>query len=234
MARNYGFENFPTGNPPAAYKWEDFVTDEALTEFVATAIASGTNVVGDTDVGGVARLSGAATTDDSGCELQRDAAWLALPLGKTLRFETRIRFGETTSVLMPTQSDFFAGIGTLDASIIASAPTNGIYFRKDDGDDLLDLVVRVAGADSVSSLGAFTVAKDVWYRLGFMVTVDSVTSGKGTVTFYVDGTSYGSFTLATGLPLVASMMSEFVAFQTGDALGTKYVDIDYIGAEITR
>lgn len=232
MPKNYMFENFPTGNPPACIVSRDFMTDEDLTEFVATAIASGTNAVIDTEPCGVARLSGVATTDDSGCELQYDAGGVALSLSQTIKFSTRVRFGESTSTDMPTQCDFYTGICTLDTSIIASAPTNGIYFRKDDGDDYIDLVIRTAAADVIVATAAATAVKDTWMRLEIQIVMNA-TSGSGTVTFYKDGTTIGSFN-TTSLPASTSIMSMFSAFQTGNNLGTKYVDIDWIAVEQTR
>ena len=230
---NYLFTNFPYSNPPVAYKACDFMTDEDLTEFVATAISSGSASVIDTDVYGCARLTAAATTDDSGVEVQRDAAWIALATSKRIRYETRVRFGESTSTDMPTQCDFFAGIATLDTSIIASAPTNGIYFRKDDGDDYLDIVIRTGGSDVAAVTAVASLSKDVWYRLSIDIQMDS-SSGVGAVTFYLDGTAKYSATFASGLPASTSMMAEFVAFQSGNALGTKYLDVDYIVAEVQR
>lgn len=230
---NYFFKNFPTGNPPAVHNVHDFLTDEELTEFVATAISSGTSAVIDTEVGGVLRLSGAATTDDSGNEVQQDAGWVLLVTDKRIKFSARVRFGESTSTNMPTQSDFFCGIATLDTSIIASAPTNGIYFRKDDGDDYLDVVIRTGAAEITAIPAVYTLSKDVWYRLEIDIQMGA-SSGVGTVTFYVDGTAKYSATYAAGLPASTSAMSKFCAFQTGAADGTKYVDLDWLAVEVQR
>jgi hypothetical protein len=234
MANNYPFENFPTGSPPAFLWTKDFTSDEDLTEGVATLIASGTAVVTDTVVGGAMRLSGAATTDDSGAEFQEDAAAFALSLGARIRFEARVMFDETTSTDVETQSDFFVGFGALDTSIIASAPTNGLYFRKDDGDANIDVIIRTAGTDALVATPVATIVSDTWYRFGIDVQVDSTTSGKGTVTFYINGTSVGSHTFVSGLPATTTLMAPFVAFQSGNATGTKWVDVDYINMEQTR
>jgi hypothetical protein len=224
-------DNFPTGAPSWSEKVNDFLTDEELTEFVVGAISSGAGTVLDTVRHGAAQLAAAATTDDSGVEMQDDAGWIALELGKRVMFEARVKLVESTSTDVEVQSDMFVGISALDASIIASAPTDGIYFRKDDGDALLDCVIRSGSADLTVSLGAASLSSATWYRLGIDVQMDPSTANKGTVTFYVDGSAKVSLTV-TGLPTV--LMGRHACFQSGNALGTKSLQVDYIAAKQQR
>jgi hypothetical protein len=227
------FENFPQ-RPARFGLWADFLSAWSAAAFTASLAATGTAAVIDTEVGGALRLSGAATTDDSGVNHQATNAGFGLILGKEILYLTRVRFGESTSVDMPTQCDFAAGLSVLDTTILASAPTAGIYFRKDDGDALLDVVIRGASAEVGVVTGVYSVVKDVWYELAIRISPDPSTSGKGSVTFYVDGTQVASLS-ASSLPMAsASMLAPFVSFLSGNALGTKYVDVDFYGAEQLR
>jgi hypothetical protein len=227
------FENFPQ-TPSSFGLWADFTSAGMASAFTSTLAASGTATVLSTEPGGAIRLSGAATTDDSGVNYQATHSGFGLVLGKEILFACRARFGESTSTDMPTQCEFAAGLSVQDTTTIASAPTDGIYFRKDDGDNLLDCVVRAGSAEVGLSTGAFTMAKDTWYSFAIRVTPDPSTSGKGTVTFYVDGASVASIQISS-LPMAASaMFAPFAAFLSGNNLGTKYVDLDYLGAQQAR
>ena len=224
------FDNFPS--IPSGSGWStDFMSDEDITEMVVTAIAGGGATVLDTTQHGILSIAALATTDNCGAECQLDAGNVALTLGKNLKFMCRFKVDETTSTNVDVQSDVYIGVGTIDTSIIASAPTAGIYFRKDDDDAYLDCIVRSASADVATSIGAFTIVRATWYTLAFEVAMDSSTANKGTVTFYVDGTQVASVTNSS---LPSTIMSPFAAFQTGDATGTKRCDVDFIAFYQTR
>lgn len=225
------FDGFP--NKPATFGvFEDFL--KPVTGWTATAIASGTAALRDDITGGAIRLSGAATTDDSGVNYQATNSGFGLELGKSVQFLARFRFGESTSSNMPDQSDLWLGLANVDTSVVASAPTAFIGFRKDDGDALLDCVIRGAGAEVAVVLGAATLAKNVWYEVAIQVTPDPTTSGRGSVTYWLNGTQIASITVAA-LPMsAASILTPVCAFQSGDNTGTKFLDLDYIGAQEVR
>jgi hypothetical protein len=227
------FENFP--NKPSRFGlFADFLNAGDAAGFSSFTYASGSAAVINTEVGGALRLSGNAATDDSGINHQATNAAFGLVQGKDLVYLARVRFGETTSTDMPVQCDCAAGLATLDTSIIASPPTAGIYFRKDDGDDLLDCVVRAGGLDIGLSLGVMSVAKDTWYELAIKISPDPSVSGRGNVTFYVDGQQKAGLSLSTLAMASTSMLAPFVAFLSGNNLGTKFCDVDYYGAEQVR
>lgn len=227
------FENFPSA-PGYFGHWADFTSAGAADCFTATLIASGTAAVIDTVVGGALRLSGAATTDNSGVNHQLTNAAYGLVLAKEIQYEARVRFGESTSANVVTESDMYAGLSTLDTSIVISNPTNGIYFRKDDGDTNLDCIVRFGSTDVGTAIAAATVAVDTWYVLSIRITCDSVTSGKATITFYLDGTQIASMSLSSLTMAASAMMAPMCCFLTGDGTGTKYLDVDYYGAQQQR
>lgn len=224
------FDNFPY-LPLRSGVWVDFFSDEDIAQFVFTATASGTFAVLDTTRHGVGRITGLATTDDCGGEAQVDAASYALELGKTLRFLCRFKLDETTSTDVDLQSDLIIGLATLDTSLIASAPTNGIYINKVDGSALVDCYARASGANVGTAAGAATLVRGTWYTLAIEIAMDSATANKGTVTFYIDGTSITTITVS-GLP--TGLMTPSFAFQSGNNLGTKFLDVDFIGAEMVR
>lgn len=216
--------------------FRDFHTEEELTEFVVTLAASGTAAVIDTTASsarGIAQLSGAATTDNSGVNLQYDAETIVFATNKITLFTARVYFDESTSTNVETQSDFYAGLGITDTAWFTGNPTDGIYFRKDDGDAYLDVVIRRDGADVASNTQVMSIASDTWYTLEIVVDMEN-TPGSGTAYFYVNGAEVGRLFTAT-IPYEAEeSMTATVEFATGDNTGTKWCLLDYVGAWVQR
>lgn len=220
------FDNFPAG--PARYGYfYDFHSDEDITEGVFTAISSGTNSVIDTGAGGFMRISGAATTDDSGGEWQVDAASIVLPVNKTVRVISRHIMSDAT------QSDFRMGLATIDTSIIASAPTNGVLVSKADGAATLDFVVYVGGVATYTQTAIATIADATAFELAIEVVVSATSGTADSVRVWFNGTSVVN-ARAVSVPLATSLMSGAVCAQSGDASGTKTCDTDYFGVEVQR
>lgn len=222
----------PFANFPAPNDWfgvfHDFLTDEDITEGVFTAISSGTNSVIDTIAGGYGRISGAATTDDSGGEWQQDAINFAVTANKKMQFMWKGRLSDAT------QSDFRAGIFKVDTSIIAGV-TDGIFFRKDDGDALLDISVWVGSAELAVFTGVATLVDATEFCIGFEVipTAEAVS----TVNFYTVNLTTLVKTVVGTLPCTlpsTAILAPAFCFQTGDASGTKTCDADYIGLRQQR
>jgi hypothetical protein len=226
------FKSFPNNGPDSCEVFQDFTRDGAIEDYVCTNLLAGTFTVVDTLAGGAAKIAAVATTDNCGAIIQRNTAWLALTTSKTHRFRARVYLGETTSANVEVQSDLWVGFGTHGAMTAFTAPTDGIYFRKDDGSGTLYAVVYAAGVAILNAPTSISMASATWYRLDISVQVDSV-SGTGTVTFYVDGVAVASLTTAT-LPLQTIIMSEFWGFLTGDNTGTKYGLCDYLGGRLER
>lgn len=220
------FDNFPAG--PARYGYFfDFHSDEDITEGVFAAISSGTNSVLDTGAGGFMRISGAATTDDSGGEWQVDAGSIVLPVSKTVRILSRHTISDAT------QSDFRMGIATLDTSIIASAPTNAVMVSKTDGAATLDFIVIVGGVTTYSQTSIATIADATAFELAIEVVVSATSGIADSVRVWFNGNSVVN-ARSISVPVATSLMSGAVAFQSGDASGTKTCDTDYFGVEVGR
>ncbi len=112
---------------------------------------------------------------------------------------------------------------------MASAPSDGIWFRSDDGDALIDFVVRIDAADAVAATSLATHVDDTFVTLGFYY--DGVT----TVKAYVNDVEVGSYTL-TAAQLAAlddETLSLSFASETGE-VEAQVTTTDYIGAWIER
>jgi hypothetical protein len=217
------FDRFPK-RPQRNGVWYDFHSDEELTEFTVTAIAGGSASVVDTVPNGVVRLTGAATTDNSGAEIQRDTASVAFEVSQTYRMLERFQLSDST------QCDFYTGLCTLDTSIIASLPTDGIMLQKLDDAATLDVLVRKAGTTQVTLASVATLASATWYEWALQVAMTS-TAGSGSVTIWLNDVVVATFSSAL---LPTGMLAEFAAMQSGNATGTKTADVDYLGLDWTR
>jgi len=220
-------QSFPR-SPDLVGQYFDFTTDEDLNAFVVTAVSSGTAAVTDNNSGpagsnGVLLLSGAATTDDSGSNITGDSEWIRITSSKTVWFQTRVLLSDAT------ESDLLAGIAITDTSLIASAPSDGIYFLKSDGAATYQIIVRVGSAtNTVATFPALTAA--TWYDLAFRLAVDS--GGVGTLTAWQDGTTMTQSRVAS-LP-TSEALTAALAFQSGTATGTIYAGVDNIGVWANR
>lgn len=221
-------QSFPQ-SPNLLGKYYDFTTDEELNDFIVTAVSSGTAAVTDTNsnlpttIGGsngVLLLSGAETTDDSGSNLSGDSEWIRIAAGKTYFFQTRIALSDAT------ESDLLAGVAVQDTSLIASVPTDGIYFLKSDGATTLKIQMRAASATVVDT-AISTVTSNTYTDLAWKFVVDSGGT-YATLFTYQDGTSLSS-TRVSVLP-TSEAMTLALAFQSGTATGTISCGVDNIGA----
>lgn len=216
--------------PAAFFAFADFIRQDDVADGGAadfTAIATGTFATSAAN-GGWGRLSGAATTDNSGGQLQLLAAH-ACTTGKTLAMKARAQIGEATTTNAATDSDLFIGLFPVDTSIEASLPDNGIYFSKPDGGTAIKAIVRVAGANVVEQTLSVTADKDV-HTYGISVQPNGTDS---TVTFSIDGVAVARCS-GISLPADTVILTPTIAFQSGDNTGTKYIDVDYVGSYQAR
>ena len=80
-------------------------------------------------------------TEDNGTNLQNAAAQFTPAANKDIWYGTILTVDEAT------QTDVLCGLASSDTTLIASAPTSGIYFMKDDGDANIDVVTRAIRLD---------------------------------------------------------------------------------------
>ena len=222
--------------------WNDFITQDATDATVDgpatfTAVSSGTLATASKN-GGWARIANADDTDDSGGQLQPLAAFYPTT-GKRMTFKTRFQFAQDADSLagtgVATESFAVFGFYGVDTSVITgeATDTDGIYFIKREGSTALNLEVKsnsatetyIAAAPSVTGTGNFACDLSV-HTLGISVYPNGTNSS---VRFFIDGKLAAS---ATGISIPASTigLTPTVAFTSGDGVGFKYCDIDYVGA----
>lgn len=226
--------NDPSALPYYFGVFEDFIEAGSVAtghKFTGTAISSGTLATNAAN-GGWAKLSGAATTDNSGYQIQALGAHVCTS-SKPIVFKTRVQVSESTSSNSATESDIFLGLFPIDTSIEASLPDNGIYFVKADGGTTVQCIVRAAAANGLArsiASSAFTLVAGTNYRFGIAVFPNGTDSS---VEFTIDDVVVAR---ATGLTLPASTvyLTPSVVWQTGDNTGTKWIDVDYLASYQVR
>lgn len=191
------------------------------TSWVITETGSGTRAISQT-AGGNLLITNAAADDDHNYLQQRDVASGQVAEHWTWVSGKRLYFGARFKVSDVTQSDFVMGLQITDTSPLggsgAAGVSDGIYFAKDDGDALLDLMVGASSTFSAVA-GAKTLANDTWYTMEFYY--DGVTS---TIQFFVDGVPVGGVA-TTNAPTTELCIS--FAIQNGEAVA-KTMTIDWI------
>lgn len=231
---DHRFKNFPLA-PDVSGRWVDFDSEEDEALFTKTALASGTGVVTVDENHGIYRQSGAATTDNSGSQIQLDMEPVSLNAGKTVLF--MMRGGKCSD---GTQDEFFTGLAITDTTLLDGTGTlagglthtDSIGFYKPDGESNVYGVIR---RDSVQlATGAYAMTMTNYNVYAMRIEMDPSTAGKGRVIFYVNGTEIGRLD-STTMPYDAEeILAPSIAFVTGDASGTKTCDHDFIGWQVER
>jgi hypothetical protein len=230
---------FPAG-PDFFDFWEDWADEytgqttsaAAGNRWINTLLSSGTFAQTTDEKFGVAVLSGAATTDNSGAQIQADMETCSLVTSKTTRFMVRLKLNEITenefaAGLSITDTTMLDGVGTLAAGL---TPTDFVGFYKPDGAADVYCVVRRDSVNVVAfSVGA--VVADTYAVWAFEVVMSS-TAGTGTIRAAKDGNwvqqSGGAY--STVMPYDSEeILTPAVAFVTGDNVSTKTCTVDYLG-----
>lgn len=160
-------------------------------------------------VGGVLQITNDDADNDS-VELQWHAETFKLAAGKPLWFEARVKVSDAT------QSDLIVGLCITDSTLV-TAMTDGVYFRKNDGDANLNAVTEKNSTETSTDTTSDIVA-DAWIKLGFYF------NGSGSVYFYVNGVLKATHTanICDDEELAVSF-----AIQNGEAVA-KIGYVDYI------
>lgn len=180
-------------------------------DWAVTQVGVATQVLTDGD-GGQLLVTNAAADDDSSCQ-QLVKESFTLEAGKKAWFTARIKCSAATHV------DWLAGLHVTDTTPIASAPSDGVYFRKDDEDTNIDITVMKASA-VVAEVAGIAVATTDFVRLEFYF------DGVDTIEYFVDKVKLGSIE-TTNFPTTELNVS--FAVQNGEAVA-KTLTVDWIGA----
>lgn len=134
--------------------------------------------------------------------------------GRNIWFEAKFKLSDAT------QSDFLIGLVVTDTTPLAN--TDGIYFRKDDGDTNLDFETNLSSSASTAT-AISTLADATYVTVGFFV------SGTDFVDYYVNGDKLGR--IETTIPTGELKVTFHI--QNGEAVA-KTASIDYVLASQTR
>jgi hypothetical protein len=193
--------------------FNDFDTYVAGNWTVTETQAGATQALTDGD-GGILLLTNSAADDDLNA-LQKVGESFRFASGKKLWFKSRFKVSDAT------QSDFVMGLQITDTTPLAV--TDGVYFRKDDGDANLDFVI-VKDSTATTATAITTVVSDTYITAGFYY------DGKSSISYFagtdtLDPTFLGKSVL-TNLPNDEDLTVSF-AIQNGEAVA-KTMSVDYI------
>jgi hypothetical protein len=138
-----------------AYRLFDFLSDEELSEFTNTPIATGAATV-ENEANGVLAFNNNGTDDNSGAEIQLDADPFLVASGRLMTYMARFKVSDAD------QCDVRLGFAVPDATWIAGV-SDCVQLKVDDGDGILDLQVIKASGTPVNVNGLYTLADDIWY-----------------------------------------------------------------------
>lgn len=133
-----------------------------------------------------------------------------LAAGKKLWFKSRQKISDTG------ESDFIIGLQSADTTPLTS-PVDAIWWKSDDGDDLLDFGVYKASVSTTSETAIATIVDNTWMTTGFYF------DGVDTIEYFLNDVLQGSTT--ADYPTAAMTISFGV--QNG-AAAAKTMSIDYI------
>ena len=189
--------------------FEDFLRPTAdLTDWTVTEVGAGGTELYPDEVGGVLLLTTDALDNDA-VQVQRKGETYLLAATKPLWFECR------TKVTKVTESDLFWGLSDTDTTLLPDpATSDGVYFCKDDGDALIDIVTMVGSAATKASSGVELVT-GTWTKLAFYW-------DGATVFFYIDDVYVGS----TALHITATELCVSFGIWNGEG-GATPMRIDY-------
>jgi hypothetical protein len=214
------FASLPQSDPTKLHTvWDDFDTYTAG-NWVVTNTGAATEALTAGD-GGLILLTNSAGDDDV-CSLQSLVANFAMASGKKAWFKSRLKVSDATQI------DFMVGLVIVDTSPFASAPTDGIYFRKDDGDTNLDFSVRkdaTTGNNEATAIA--TVVADTYMELAWYY------DGVSKVFYAVDGVVKGSLDASSTYLPDAANLAVTIALQNGEAVA-KTMTVDYVFASKAR
>ncbi len=164
--------------------------------------------------GGVLLLTNTATDDDL-VALQKVGESFLFETGKQLWFKARFKVSDAA------QSDLVMGLQITDTTPLAVS--DGVYFRKDDADNTLQLVVVKDSTETVTDV--VEMVDDTYVEVGFYYNGDDKIS-------IFSGNEGAGKSVITNLPDDEELTVSF-AVQNGEA-AAKTMSIDYILAAKER
>lgn len=198
----------------------DYDTSDWTLTTVEAGASSATEAIGNI-AGGVLVVTNDTADDDSDF-FQSTKEVFKYVSGKALEFAIRFKLSDVVD------SDFVAGLQIIDTSPLAVS--DGIFFRKNDGDSYPDLVICKNGAETVVALPN-PLVNDTFVKLGFyydgsVAQAAAIGQSSPTVDIYVDDTRVGALTIDSNMPDDEELAVSF-GIQNG-AAASKVLSVDYI------
>jgi len=224
---------FDTAVTPSFFEFfEDFTRQDSIATggaVTATLITSGTVSVRAAN-GGWLSLNGVDDTDNTGAQVQSLAAHV-ITQNKRIAFSARVQARQDAdSTTVAAESDISIGLFPIDTSLEASLPVDGIYFRKAEGATAIKCVIRNNSATAVFDQTIASVMDTSVHLYGILIKPNGAlptSSGLSSVVFTIDG-EIVALARNVNLPAGTIVLASSVAFQTGDATGQKFLDIDFL------
>jgi hypothetical protein len=218
-ALNSAMTHYGLPDPCSWHTWFDDFDEYHVNHWILTTVelgaGSATEVTADED-GGVLVVTNAAGDNDhdffqwSGTSNGAVSETFKFEAGKKLLFKSRFKVSDAT------QSDLVMGLQITDTTPLDV--TDGVFFKKDDGDALLDLRVEKDNTGNQTN-GLHTVVDDTYLEVAFFY------NGSDKVEGYVNG-SLQTTLATTNLPDDEELTISF-GIQNGEA-AAKSMSIDYI------
>ena len=229
-----------------AYPLTSSLPVTATSPYNAQASSSGTfSQASPADAFGVAILSGAATTNKSGTQIQNDHAGIVFAANGSYEATFRVKlsdgansdlfvglmnqYGASGSILNGAQSttllsnlattNWTDGVGIYKASLASISPGTGFY----------GLAFKASASTAQTS--AWGVTSTSYTILMIQVLMGQGANGANLVNFYQDGNLLSSLTVTT---LTGVNLAPVVAFLSGTASGTITCSVDYVEVSGTR
>ena len=208
--------------------WHEWFNDfdfYLATDWVITEQGSGTRAISQAK-GGVLLITNAAADNDSNNLQLRDVASGQVAEHFKWVSAKRMYFGARFKVSDMTQSDWVFGLQITGTEPIDATLTDGIWFRKDDGDNDLDCVVckDSVNTGSLEPSTKIALADDTYYVMEWYYDGKTAANG-GMIQFFVDGVNVGNVDL-DNVPDNEELTVSF-ALQNG-AGAAKSMSIDWI------
>ena len=206
--------------------WDDFLKFTAADWTITTTEAGAgdaTEAVSTGARGGVLVVTNDAADNDADF-FQWVNETFKFTVGKRTWFKMRFKVSDAT------QSDFVMGLQITDTTPLAV--TDGVYFRKDDGDANLDFVV-IKNSTATEKLAISTVSDDTYLTVGFYYDggARGANGSDGKVWYYVNDVLKG-YAVTTNLVEDEELTVSF-GIQNGEAVA-KIMSVDYIFAAEER
>ena len=217
----------------------DFIDKADLAAFTQTAVNSGTVAQVSTN-NGVVRLSGAATTNNSGMLLIAPAVhWNTAPnTNSTTGVTDKAQFELIGSFKRSsTNPGLIFGLTNVGSDLLGTPPTDGIWLSVAQGATRLKLNYARGSSTVTIDLGFDFDSSS--HTLGLQCQAD-VLDGAGHIQVFVDGsTVYNSDNqvsapITTGLPAQATNLALAIQAESSSNVGTQYIDCDFIRARFSR